>query len=253
VADVINQVKEIMHFKAEEKDLQLIAEIDKGISPVLIGDPTRLTQVLINLVGNAIKFTEKGTVSFSVQKFENSGVKDLHVEQNAELLSFCIKDTGIGMTDDQLSKLFKNYSQASSETARKYGGTGLGLSISKQLVELLGGIIQVESKEGMGSKFSFSLRYLVSKSKSVTRKENSLSQQMLDDLKGIRVLLADDNEHNRTVVRETLEMKIADIKIDEAIDGESALKKVKDHNYDLVLMDMVLPNTDGCEATIKIR
>lgn len=257
VLDVVQHVKDIMHFKAEEKGLRILNEVEGTIAPVLIGDPTRLTQILINLVGNAIKFTEKGSVKISVRATQseanmNQAAKD---GQTASFLAmtFRVEDTGIGMTPDQQQKLFQNYAQASSDTTRKYGGTGLGLSISKQLVELQGGKIQVASEQGKGSVFTFTITYPVSKNKRIARKEKSVSKEMLQQLKGIKILLADDNEYNRIVARETLELKIDDIIIEEANDGTVALQMVKNNSYDLVLMDLVMPLMDGLEATRRIR
>ncbi len=250
LTDVVGNVKEIMQFKAEEKGLTLITCTDEKIPPVLIGDPTRLTQILINLTGNAIKFTERGRVELKVvgsAETNNSNPNSRFVR-----LHFSISDTGIGMSEEQQKKLFQNFSQASTETSRKYGGTGLGLSISKQLVKMKGGEIEIKSKPGKGSTFFFSLEYPVSNNKSVVRKEN-ISDTMLKRLEGKRILLADDNEYNRIVVKETLELKIKGIVVEEATDGLMALQMLETRDYDLVLMDLVMPTLNGLETTQKIR
>jgi signal transduction histidine kinase/CheY-like chemotaxis protein/HPt (histidine-containing phosphotransfer) domain-containing protein len=246
VRDVIGNVKEIMQFKAEEKGLSLTANVDENIPPVLTGDPTRLTQILINLAGNAVKFTEKGDVRINIELVNSKNPESV-------TLKFSVIDSGIGMNEIQQKKLFQNYTQASNETTRKYGGTGLGLSISKQLVELQGGKIDIVSEAGKGSTFSFVLEYPVSKNKVSVFKEQIVSDEMLRQLSGLRVLLADDNEYNRIVVKETLELKIPDVKIDEAIDGLKALEMLRHNDYDLVLMDLVMPQLNGLEATDKIR
>jgi len=245
ITEVAGNVKEIMQFKAEEKGLEFEFSIDAQIPPVLIGDPTRLTQILLNLTGNAIKFTEKGKVKLEIIK---TPVKD----STCNLL-FKISDTGIGMTEEQQQRLFQNYSQASTETARKYGGTGLGLSISKQLVQLQGGLIEIKSKPGTGSTFSFSISYQVSQSKTIAQKEKDISAAMLEKLHGIRILLADDNEFNRIVVRETLELVIKNVKVEEAHDGAEALQLLAEHDFDAVVMDLVMPRMNGLEATQRIR
>lgn len=253
-ADLLHQIKEIMQFKAEEKGLTLLVDIEKSIPPVLIGDPTRLIQILNNLTGNAIKFTEKGRVSIWLK---TAKVHKRNSEEDNEpkrcAIRFEIQDTGIGMTQEQQTKLFQDYVQASAETTRKYGGTGLGLSISKQLVQLQGGNIDVKSELGKGSTFSFELEYLVSENIQVNRKEQIVSEQMLEELNGIRVLLADDNEYNRIIARETLQLRIPDIMVDEALDGEMAIAMIKKNLYDIILMDLIMPKLDGFEATRFIR
>jgi len=246
VHEVIKNVREIMNFKAEDKGLRFVINSNPGIPDVFIGDPTRLSQILINLLGNAIKFTDKGSIELAVKL-------DGITEKNCAALTFDISDTGIGMTEEQQSRLFKDYSQASSETSRTYGGTGLGLSISRQLVELQGGDISVKSAPGKGSTFTFSLKYPISNNKPIAINEQKISSEMIDALKGIRVLIADDNEYNRIVVKETLQMKIGDVHIDEAHDGNMVLELFQNNHYDVILMDLVMPIKDGLETTRIIR
>lgn len=251
INDLIRNVFEIMHFKAEEKGLLLNKQIDKNIPPVLIGDPTRLTQILINLIGNAVKFTDKGSVEVNVHRIDNGSNE---IVSNAIVsLNFSVVDTGIGMTEEQQQRLFQDYAQAGPETSRKYGGTGLGLSISRQLVQMKGGTITVKSVPGEGSTFAFNLNFPVSENKSIAIIEKNISGDMLAALRGIKILLADDNEYNRIVVRETLQLKIGNVSIDEASDGEMAIEMIRKNKYDLVLMDLVMPKLDGLEATRLIR
>ncbi len=244
--EVIKNVREIMNIKADDKGLSLEVNYSSDIPDVFIGDPTRLSQVLINLLGNAIKFTEKGNVQLAVQL---DGITD----NQFAALTFDITDTGIGMTEEQQSRLFKDYSQASSETSRKHGGTGLGLSISRQLVELQGGNISVKSVPGKGSTFTFSLKYPISNNKPIAINEQKISPELLQALTGIRVLIADDNEYNRIVVKETLQMKVGDVHIDEAHDGIMVLEMLQNNRYDVILMDLVMPLKDGLETTRTIR
>lgn len=243
--ETLGLIKQTLQFKAEEKGLILTLMIDDTIPNTLIGDPTRLQQILMNLAGNAIKFTESGEVTISCLSQENSG--------NDIRLRFEVSDTGIGMTQDQLSKIFESFTQASSDTTRKYGGTGLGLSISKQLVELQGGKIQVSSSPGEGSIFAFSIAYPITVNNAVVKKQHIVSQKMLDSLRGIRILLTDDNEYNRIVAKDTLELKIKDIFVIEAGDGREAVEKLREENFDLILMDVQMPILDGYSATQKIR
>ena len=246
--EVIASVKSILLHKAEEKGLELTTGISEKIPDILVGDPTRLTQVLINLLGNAIKFTEKGSVRLDVQQANNS---EMNQQANQQLL-FHVSDTGIGISPQQQEKLFSKYSQAGSETTRKYGGTGLGLNISKQLVQLQGGTIRVESVPGKGSTFSVSLLFPESESKVLTKKK-AVSQEMLQTLEGKRILIADDNEYNRITIAETLKLKIRDIRVDEAQDGEQALEMFARNAYDIVIMDLIMPKVDGVEAARIIR
>lgn len=249
LTDIAKNLKEIMQFKAEEKGLTLSMKVDENIPPVLIGDPTRLSQILINLIGNAIKFTEEGDVVLTISSVVHASGQSAETHE----VHFAVSDTGIGMDAEQQKKLFQNYVQASAETTRKYGGTGLGLSISKQLVELQGGNISIKSIPRMGSTFSFSLTYAVSKNKTVVKKEKLVSKEMARILKGIRILLVDDNEFNRIVAKETLKLKIEDLHIDEAVDGLQAIEQLKQNDYDVVLMDLVMPNLNGLDATRRIR
>lgn len=253
VSHVIHTIKEIMQFKVEEKGLVLQVDIDSSIPPVIIGDPTRLSQIILNLIGNAVKFTEKGSVQLTVKNLQQKHEIVQTNESEIICLSFSISDTGIGMNREQQQKLFQDYVQASTDTSRKYGGTGLGLSISKQLIQLQGGSIEVMSEPNKGSTFSFSLKYPVSKNKEIEHREKNISDAMLLQLKGIKVLVADDNEYNRIIARETLQLHIKDIIIDEALDGKLALAMIERNNYDVVLMDLVMPNMDGYETVQRIR
>ncbi len=246
ISAVVRNVEEIMRFKAEEKGLVISDHIDENIPPVLTGDPTRLSQILINLIGNAIKFTDKGTVSVSVRRIDE-------VAGTNVALLFEVDDTGIGMTADQQSKLFREYAQAAPETSRRYGGTGLGLSISRQLVEMQGGKISVASAPGKGSTFSFTLSFAVSNNETIATREKNISGEMLGELRGLRVLIADDNDYNRVVVKETLQLKIRDCEVDEAMNGHQAIEMAEKNVYDIVLMDLVMPGLDGFEAAGFIR
>jgi len=260
--EIIDQVVQTLQHKAEEKGLLVKVEYDdsqqedkRGIPPVLIGDPTRLNQILFNLIGNAIKFTEKGSVHLVVthlpltkKEGSNSELTNTYCQLQIE-----VRDTGIGMTPEHMEKIFNSFTQASSETTRKYGGTGLGLSISKQLIEMQGGKISVSSEPGKGSNFTFTIDYAVSSNPSLPKSKNDLNEDVIDSLKGIRILLVEDNEYNRVVAKETIELKLPDVQIDEAHHGEEAIEKLRSNDYDLILMDVQMPIMDGYEATRKIR
>lgn len=234
--DLIEQVRHTLQHRATEKGIELIAAIDANVPDILIGDPVRLFQVLMNLAGNAVKFTEKGSVCISV------------IARN-EAITFKIEDTGIGIPADKIDKIFESFSQAHSSDTRKYGGTGLGLTISKQLVELMGGHISIESQWGSGSTFSFVLNMQQGSTENLQKQTEEIDGSILN---GLKILLADDNEDNRIVCRDTLETK-ADVSITEAVNGQDVLDKLAQQNFDIILMDVQMPVMDGYEATRQIR
>ena len=241
--NILEQVRATLQFRAEEKGLDLNVDCDPGIPPILIGDPVRLQQVLLNLAGNAVKFTEKGRVSMAVQ---------LSSKQNQNCrLYFEVQDTGIGMSSEQLSIVFERFRQASGDTTRKYGGTGLGLTISKQLVEQFGGKLEASSAAGKGSKFWFEINLKIG-----TKQDRNIETAARDaayTLRGLRILLAEDNKFNRIVAEETLELLIPDVDVTSAENGREALDLVQAERFDVVLMDVSMPVMDGIEATKAIR
>ena len=239
---VIENVIQILKYKAEEKGLGLNFQIDEDVPNLIMGDPTRLNQILINLAGNAIKFTDKGNVNILLQK-EN------------DRLRFSIKDTGIGIPKDRLEKIFGAFEQAKDSTTRNYGGTGLGLSISKQLVELQSGKIWAESEEGQGSTFYFELPLVEAAENAIGGNvitEDKL-KTMAASLEGIRILLAEDNAFNQMIAQDDLSYFIKNVKIDVVENGALAVEKFQQENYDLILMDVQMPEMNGFEATRKIR
>ncbi len=243
VNDIVLLVKQTLQHKAEEKGLELIIYMREGLPEAVIGDPVRLNQILMNLAGNAIKFTEKGSVMIevSIEEFTETTNK----------LHFAITDTGIGIPKDKIQKVFESFGQAHASDTRKFGGTGLGLSISKQLVELHNGTIHIESKEGSGSTFSFEINYPIGSPEKIIELKNAeqIDASILD---GLRIVLADDNAYNRTVVKDTLMAK-ANVEIAEAINGREAVELLTAQKYDVVLMDIQMPVMDGYEATRIIR
>lgn len=237
VKELVDNVVKVHEVKVKEKNLSLSFSFDESLHPFVIGDPVRISQVINNLVGNAVKFTEKGSVDVAVKAGKNGA------------LLFSVKDSGIGIEAGKIGKLFESFTQASSETTRKYGGTGLGLAITKRLVELMGGYILVESKLGIGSEFSFSLTL----PKGTADADSTVSTLINETKKieGIHVLLVEDNRVNQIVASNYL--KKWGIEVTYADHGKEAVEKIKSKLFDIVLMDLQMPEMDGYDATEAIR
>lgn len=242
IRSVVTNVVDILRFKAEEKGLILSADIDDSV-PQVIGDPTRLNQILLNLVGNGIKFTEKGEVMIKVSKKEP--------EKEPMTIHFQVIDTGIGISENRIRKIFEEFTQAYSDTTRKYGGTGLGLTITQRLVELQGGTIEVESTPSVGSTFTVEIPYRTAPKGTIPKEANPSDTATL--LKGLRILLAEDNEFNVMVARDELNDMIEGVEIEVAVNGAIAVDMVKENTYDVILMDIQMPEMNGFEATEAIR
>ncbi len=226
---------------ADEAGLSLVIQSDPQVPEVLLGDEKRLKQVLGILLSNAVKFTEHGHVNFSL--------KVLDSDARSARLRFAVSDSGIGIADDQREYLFEAFSQADNSTTRKYGGTGLGLSIAKRLVDLMGGVIDVNSTPGEGSTFSFDLELPLANT--ATTLDDGDAELDLTPIRGARVLLVDDSQLNLQVAGELLRQ--AELYVDMAEDGRAAVEKVNSAPYDCVLMDVQMPVMDGYAATERIR
>ena len=242
LADHLEKVVEMVAPRAQEKSLTLVCEIAPGVSNDLIGDPTRLRQVLLNLLGNAIKFTEAGSVSLRVEPDEDSAIPTA--------LRFTVTDTGIGIADDKLDRVFERFTQADSSTTRRFGGSGLGLTISRRLVELMGGRIWVESRIDDGSLFAFAVPFEVATA-AMRPVAAPIGAGPEAPLPALRILMAEDSPDNCTIALAYLED--TPYVVDVAETGVLACEMFKAGRYDLVLMDRQMPAMDGLTATRTIR
>jgi len=236
----ISAMLHLFETKIQEKNLQLVKVYDHNIPDILVGDPVRLHQIILNLISNAVKFTNSGKITVKVELVEDD-------EENA-VVNFAVDDTGIGINQDKISTIFENFQQATSGTSRLYGGTGLGLAIVKQLVESQGGNIHVESKLNQGSTFSFNLTFKKTSSKIELEEE---IVELDTEIKSLRILVVEDIPLNQLLMKTVLddfgfESEIAD-------NGKIAIDLLQSHKFDIILMDLQMPEMNGFEATDYIR
>jgi PAS domain S-box-containing protein len=239
--------KQVIHLQsstARNKGVKLFFSYDNDIPETLLGDDVRLTQILINLISNAIKFTEKGHVELKVKEVLRQG--------NQSEIAFRITDTGIGIPKDRIKKIFRRFTQAESYTTRLYGGTGLGLSIVKSLIKLHNGKLSVKSNEGLGSVFSFSIRFEVYEGVPFSADQPGDGDEMQEEiLRNTRMLIVEDNEHNQMLACSYLERY--GLQLELASNGRQALEILKEKEFDLILMDIQMPLLDGISTAIRIR
>ena len=242
--DLVENIYASTKLKASEKQLDFTFEVaDSLCSLTLIGDPTRLTQVLLNLLNNAIKFTERGSVKLSCNEmaFVDESVK----------IKFVVEDTGIGIEESRQRGIFDEFVQASISTTRNYGGTGLGLPIVKRVLELYQSTVQIQSRIGSGSKFSFDIIFPYRKNTNSNVKSNAVDENKTSGWSKLKVLVVEDNAINIMVIRKTLNRM--EIDPDVAENGRMALEVIAVNDYDLILMDLYMPELDGYETTKMIR
>lgn len=243
VRELVFNIRESMKYRAEEKGLQLNCNISKEVPPELLGDPARLNQILINLVGNSIKFTEKGKIDISVEVVSGAN--------NRVKLLFTVSDTGIGIAENARNHLFEYFHQVHSDATRQYGGTGLGLAIIKRLTEIQNGKVWFKSKENEGSDFYVELTFEIN----TVKKEKVKAAPKYESgplLKGKKILLAEDEALNQMVARHILETEMgAELEI--ASNGRIAVEKLEKTDFDLVIMDIQMPEMNGYDATKYIR
>lgn len=240
--DLCKRLKHTFKHKAEEKGLRLALTMDDDIPPNVIGDPTKLNQILTNLMSNAMKFTEEGKVQLVIEL--------MSLNEDDMVVQFKVKDTGIGIAQDKLDLVFEKFRQAESSTKRKYGGTGLGLAISKELAELQGGSLTATSEPGVGTTFILELPLKVGE-KPKQETVVSSGREVSASLEGLRVLLAEDIELNQYLMREV--MRPWNVHLVIAENGLQVLEALEKETFDLLLLDMHMPEMDGIETAESIR
>jgi len=241
IRDVIKNIYNSHKIKSEEKNLHFAFQIDPIITDYHMGDPVRLTQILINLTNNSIKFTKHGFVEISAELIDNS--------ENSQTIIFSVSDSGKGIKKEAINDIFNRFKQEDESITRKFGGTGLGLAISKELVELLGGSIHVESTPYVKTRFYFTLKMNIGQQPCIEK--SKLTDEEPTDLKNLKILIAEDHQVNQFFIISVL--KKWNIEPDVVTNGKEAIEKLKSNKYDLILMDNQMPEMDGIEATLIIR
>ncbi|MEX0275458.1 MAG: ATP-binding protein, partial [Flavobacteriaceae bacterium] len=243
LVEVTDHILKLQSNSAITKGIQLSKHIDSNIPTYVNADSTRLTQILINLTNNAVKFTDYGTVHLDIEVLKRT---ETHV-----LMQFSVRDTGVGIDQENLKKIFERFTQAEKCTTRIYGGSGLGLNIVKMLVDLHGGDIEVESEPGKGSTFRVKIEYEITPVECPDTQAELKLNENLPNIEGTRVLLVEDNQHNQLLAMKYLDK--AKVITELAGDGRIALEKLKKSTCDVVVMDLQMPNMDGYECTQYIR
>ncbi len=241
--DKLSNLYNLNQYKIEEKDIQFEVKFGEGIPRVLIGDPNRLNQILINLVGNAFKFTHSGTVTVSASRLPHDKEGEIRV-------LFEVEDTGIGIPDEKVNEVFKPFNRVEYKE-QLYEGTGLGLSIASSFVKLQGGDIGVESKHGKGSRFYFDLPFTLTDAQLEEKTEDKVVS--ISTIRDFKILLAEDNKLNQMVAKKHIESEYENIKVTIAENGKEAITILSEEDFDVVLMDLHMPVMDGYEATEYIR
>ncbi|SMC67975.1 response regulator [Pedobacter nyackensis] len=240
ITKLCKSVVDLLRIPAVEKELKLDIDLDPELPAMILSDSLRLNQILMNLIGNAIKFTHEGSVILKVEILDRKG--------NNVQIRFAVIDSGIGVAKENLDKIFETFEQADEQTTIKFGGTGLGLSIVKNLAKLKGGTLEVQSEESKGSTFSFSNWYEIIKEVEVLKKP---TEEVLMPFNNLKILVAEDNPINKFLITKILQSW--HIEMDVVENGKEAIDKLRENDYDLILMDTFMPVMNGLEAIKLIR
>jgi CheY-like chemotaxis protein len=253
------QVTDIVSFQANKKNLKMILSLDEKMPHYVWVDDVRMRQVLINLLGNAVKFTERGQVELKIDVFGNNADKAMSGNRQRTITNFrfSVRDTGIGIKPENLNKIFQAFSQEDSSTSKKFGGTGLGLNISNKLLSLMGTKLQLISTLGEGSTFYFDVAFESEQEQSTsnTKTQDNMTEtyKAVSDSTDIKILIAEDNSVNMSLIKIILKKKFPKATLIEAANGKQAFEKYCQEPFDLILMDVQMPEMNGYDATGEIR
>ncbi len=257
ISDTAGFIRETFQLKADEKKINWEVSVE-DVPAFVKGDEARITQVLLNLVSNAMKFTEKGSVALTISNIASvsDDTGSAHTTATSCELQFTVTDSGTGIPADQLSKIFESFTQATGSAHRRYGGTGLGLTIAKNLVELMNGKMDVKSEEGKGSRFSVTIPFDIATEQEwqqLQQQELIYEEDLGEALSGTSILVAEDNEYNQLLIADTLKKYIPDVKVEVVNNGQEVLARLPSARFQLILMDVQMPEMDGYQATHIIR
>jgi signal transduction histidine kinase/CheY-like chemotaxis protein len=249
--ELVHKVIVLFKFQANSKDIDLVLEIDENVPQFIFADSVRLKQIIVNLIGNSLKFTKKGEIKLKI-------TRQIASEDSFSTIKFSVKDTGIGIKKNNQEKIFQSFVQEDTSTTRKFGGTGLGLAISNQLLGLMKSELHLDSEYGHGSNFYFSITVQKADAQKIPELSfvedcDETAKELAEKLQNAKVLIVEDNKINMLLTKKLVKKMIPDCHIMEAYDGKEAIKLFKKEKLDIILMDVQMPKKNGYEATAEIR